>query len=272
MPEYAKDPVFFSRMEYKRFPLPDLPADELMRYVWDVEEVRDVMSIRAWLSASDLRGRELDTLWVSDPEYAATASYGADWGYYVGMDAIRAWYLNRHTEHRQAQKCAYEAAHPGTEATAGHGCCSMFPTTTPVIRVAGDGKTARGLWYIIGQRTDLKPDGCTADARWCCGRLAAEFVREADGWKIWHLLDLNDMNYEAGTDYNGTPTYIPEETDVMELEFGKPTIPITVHNSAFNWAETYPRTPEPYDTYDLKTGYGPEGHPAYLRLKKEGSV
>ena len=36
---------------------------------------------------------ELDTLWVTEPERKKTASYGSNWGYYVGMEAMRRWDL-----------------------------------------------------------------------------------------------------------------------------------------------------------------------------------
>ena len=267
--EYQYDPVFLTQMERKRFPMPDLAGDALIRYVWDIEEVRDLMSIRAWYLANDLRKEEIEQLWVSEPEHRQTASFGTNWGFYVGIDAISAWYVTAFRARRHSRKLAYEAAHPGAEGDLSIGCCNMLPATTPLIRVAKDGKTARGIWYVNGQRTELNPDGVSADARWICGRLAVEFIREQDGWKIWHLADLNDMNYAAGTNYNDTPTYIPPDEDVMREEFGEPTIRMDVHINAFNWTGTFPRTPEPYDTYQPETGYGPEGHPAWHAVRKE---
>lgn len=258
-----RDPAFFGRVHRKRFPMPELPEDAMIRHVWDVEEIRDLMSKRAWLQSNFRRQEELDEIWITEPEYLTTASYGSDWGFYVGKQEIRRWYVEEFGQQLDAMRDACQKAHPEAQVSLGQGCCCMFPTTTPVIRVAGDGKTARGVWYVIGQRTAMKQDGIHADARWISGRLFGEFVKEKDGWRLWHLLDLNDMNYEAASDFGETPTYIPRGTDPMEIEFGKPTIPMLVHDTTYNWADNYPGMPEPYETYLPEEGYGPEGHPIH---------
>lgn len=267
---FEREPAFFGRVHRKRFPLPDLPNDEMVRYVWDVEDIRDLMSKRAWMQSNFQRQEELDQIWVCQPENLQTASYGSNWGFYVGKQEIKRWYVDEFRQHLETMKSTYQKAHSDLPASLAQGCCCMFPTTTPLIRVARDGKNAKGVWYVIGQRTTLSQDGIHADARWISGRLFGEFIKEPDGWKLWHLLDLNDMNYEAGGDFSQVPTYVPRGTDIMEIEFGKPTLPMLVHDTTYNWADNYPNMPEPYETYIPEESYGPEGHPIHC-YKREVS-
>ena len=61
-------------------------TEETMLRVWDVEEIKKLMSRRVYYIANEWRARELDELWVSDPEHQKTASFGRNTGYYVGME------------------------------------------------------------------------------------------------------------------------------------------------------------------------------------------
>ena len=141
----------------------------------------------------------------------------------------------------------------------GAGSMVMFPMSTSLVRIAADGQSAKGIWYSIGQQTDLQPDG-TAQGQWQYNKVCADFVKEDSRFKIYHIVCANDQNYEAGTAYEAD-TYIAPEDDMMRQEFGTPTIPMNVHDNTYNWADNYPPMPEPYDTLTLENSYGPEGHP-----------
>ena len=69
----------------------ELDLERQMGRIWDVEQVKQLMHKRVFLQTWDRRQEELDTLWVTDPELQKTASYGSNWGYYVGMEAIRGY-------------------------------------------------------------------------------------------------------------------------------------------------------------------------------------
>ena len=118
---------------------------ETMKRVWDVEEIKDLMSRRAVYSANEERERELKELWVNQPDHMATASFGRNYGYYVGMDAIRSYYVDSHQTR--------------IDALSGTGYMECHTVTSPYVELAGDGNSARGLWYSIGQETYPGPDG-----------------------------------------------------------------------------------------------------------------
>lgn len=67
--------------------------EERIQRVWDVIEIKNVMARHAYYHQYGLHGRELDEIWVKEPEHMATASFGQNAGYQVGMDLIRLNYV-----------------------------------------------------------------------------------------------------------------------------------------------------------------------------------
>ena len=237
----TKFPAWFEHNITKRYPLPRLSDEDMIQYVTDIEEVRDLMSLRAYYQAADKRQEELDEIWVSKPMNAAKASYGSNYGYYYGKSEVKRWYVDEHLEKRKAQLKVYceKQGVEYDESLLGAGSMYMCPLSTSIVRIAKDGKSAKGIWYTIGQKTDLQEDG---------------------KFKLFHIVEANDQNYQAGTAYSAD-TYLTPETDQLWREFGNPTIPMNVHDNTYNWADNYPPMPEPYDTLTLENSYGPEGHP-----------
>lgn len=235
--------------------------DELIRRVWDVEEIKKVVNKRVYYQTNEWREQELNDLWVSEDANKATASFGKNTGYYVGMDEIKKYYVDHHIEDRKAQLAAISAANPeiaNTEENLHIGCLVSHPVSTGLVELAGDGKTAKGIWYSIGQETTANPDG-TGTALWEPGKVAYDFIKEGDEWKIWHLVEANDLYSEAGENYSEQEVYHNYETNPIDIEFGEPTIKVITHNTDFNWWDNYPAMPEPYDTWSDDISYGPEG-------------
>ena len=219
--------------------------DELIRRVTDIEEIKKVANKRVYYMINEWRDQELKNLWVAEPQHQATASFGKNTGYYVGMEAIRGYYVTKH------------AADLGD----GVGSMNAHPISTGLVELAGDGKTAKGLWYSIGQDTYPNGDG-TAKALWNTGKVAIDFVKEGDAWKIWHIVEANDVATEAGTTYGDEPVYLDYATDPVAVEFGTPTIPMITHDATFNWWDNYPPMPRPYEHWSDDISYGPEGYHA----------
>lgn len=254
-------PAWFEHNIPKRFPLPRLSDEDMIQMVTDIEEVRDLMSLRSYYLAADLRQKELDELWVSNSVNAAKASYGTNYGYYYGKNEIARWYVAEHAEKRAAQAKAYAEKNnlSAFEVPAATGAMYHLPMSTSIVRIAKDGKSAKGIWYVIGEQTNITESG-DAQGLWMYGKLCADFLKEDGKFKLFHLVIAYDQSYPAGTQYDA-PSHIPESEDPMAIEFGNPTIKMNVHDSAYNWADNYPPMPEPYDTLTLEDSYGPEGHP-----------
>lgn len=245
--------------------------DELIVRIMDKEAIKKLMARRAFYYANNQRRRELNELWVKTPEYKATASYGRNWGYYVGMESIENYYV---IGHEARQYAALEAIHRKDPSVAvnnlnlGYGTSAFHTVTTPMLYIAGDGMTARGLWYLAGQETIAKDDG-TFTAYHTMDNLSADFVKENGQWKIWHLVVCNDFIVEAGTDFKTGSLEPLTEEDPFRDEFGTPDIPMTVHNPRYNLSDNYPPMPLPYDTYTVAGSLSPEGHPNYKQYLKE---
>jgi hypothetical protein len=256
-----KAPAWFEHNIPKRYPLPRLSDEDMIQMVTDIEEVRDLMSLRSYYQAADKRQEELDELWVSNPIHAAKASIGSNYGYYYGKAEIQRWYVDEFKAKRKAQLKVYceKQGIPEDESLLGAGCMFMQPLSTSLVRIAKDGQSAKGIWYTIGQQSDLKEDG-TASGLWVYAKICADFIKEDGKFKIYHIVVANDQNYQAGTQYSA-PTNIDPKDDALAVEFGNPTIPMNVHDNTLNWADNYPPMPEPYDTLTPELSYGPEGHP-----------
>ena len=80
-------------------------------------------------------------------------------------------------------------------------------------------------------------------------KIAVDFIREQEGFRIWHMVIAMDLNCEAGTDYSQTPVYVDLKTDPQYIEFGQPTIAKILHDPVFNWWDDYPAVPKSYETF-----------------------
>ncbi len=231
--------------------------DERIGRLWDRETVTMLLNRRNYLDIAEEREKELRTLWVQEPNHQATASLAYNNGFYVGMDEIRRHYI---TEHDAAM-----AEYLRGEKT-GFARCNT--ATTPLVYIADDGKTARYLGYRLGFVSTPRSDS-EADTYLDFGRIFADLIREGDTWRIWHLVLEHDHTVTAGEDYAQLP---PMDTnDPLYAAFGTPTVERNVHDPLFGWEYTYADMPTPYDTFDGKKSYGPEGDlgkPYYKRERR----
>ena len=82
------------------------------------------------------------------------------------------------------------------EETYGIGTMNYYPLDTPVIEIAEDGKTAKGIWALRNTYSLLTAGG--PEAYWQWAWVAADFIKEQDDRKIWHLQYLNDVHGKSG--------------------------------------------------------------------------
>jgi hypothetical protein len=116
--------------------------------------------------------------------------------------------------------------------------------TTPVIEIAHDGKTAKGIWISPGHETFVR-DG-RAQANWMWSKYALDFVKEGGTWKIWHYQVF--MTFlcpfdTPWTDPSSTPTRPPMPNADGPTTYYKPYRVDGV-------AEYWPAPPDTYETFD----------------------
>jgi len=67
------------------------------------------------------------------------------------------------------------------------GLMGIHPTTTPMIVVAGDGKTAKGVWIGTGLVAGKDRETEKPHAWWEWDRYGVDFIKENGKWKFWHF-------------------------------------------------------------------------------------
>lgn len=132
------------------------------------------------------------------------------------------------------------------------GVLIVHTLTTQVIEVAGDGKTAKGVWISPGLESG--PFGGEMNAVWSWNKYGVDFVKEDGEWRFWHfhLYRIFKTPYDKSwveVPYNPPPP----QTDPDK----KPDKP-----SSYDWVysptavtENIPEPPAPYETWDDTKAY-----------------
>ncbi len=243
--------------------------DEQITRVWDVENVRHTVNRLAYYLAGGEGRRAINELWVTEADHRRTASFGVNTGYYKGMAEIARHLVLDQNERRYENLKVRAEADPAiavNNLNLGYGCADFLTVTTPVIKIADDGRFAQFMGYYIGFTSEGKADK-TADSYQLFGRVMADLVKEDGGWKLWHVIFANDHSVEVASNYADFP--VRGWPEPMADRFGKPTEERTVYDGFFGWefcATDMPK--ENYVTYTDKQGYGPDsdiGRPYYER-------
>lgn len=142
----------------------------------------DVSRIKDYIAISNLQGRYnhylLTGQWKEIIDLFARDMPGvkiemADSGIYEGFEGVVKLFQILGTKYH----------FPG-----GLGCHLLM---TPIVEVAKDGMTAKGMWHSFGTNTILDDDG-TLGAMWQLGKYDNTFVRENGTWKYlefrWYVV------------------------------------------------------------------------------------
>lgn len=214
-----------------------LSDEERISRIWDIEEIRALMSRRSYYFTRGLRDLELDELWVAEPENRAEASFGSNWGFYKGLDSIRRW---------------YSGAFP-----AGSFCSRCV--NTPYIILSDDGQSARARWYMSGQ--DTIPQGTSFNAWWYVWTLGADFIREKGRWKLLHLVEAQDFYCPVGENFDDQPVWPVLGDNPEQVRFGTADFSFQTHDNTYMLEDDWPPVPKNYERLNMYNSYGPEGHP-----------
>lgn len=185
-------------------------------------------------------------------------------GAYVGAQAVSAYYQACHDRNALVAKLMQKRfpevlGGQSDEEIYGVGPFKVKPMACPVIEVAGDGATAKGLWYCQGAYNDVETSGPVA--HWTWGYFAADFVKEDGAWKLWRLQYLNDVDCICGQSWAGEQKPYPDLPEFAPLaDFAYPEYTVKKQFRALYSADRpvtlCPEIPQPYDTFADTFSYG----------------
>lgn len=135
------------------------------------------------------------------------------------------------------------------------GMMALHLMVNPVIEVAGDGKTARGIFIASGIVAMKSRETGKPNAMWEWNRYGIDFIKEDGKWKLWHhhIFPLFQMGWNENwaehfekKKEGGMP--IPIKTDF-------PGTPADVFYSPDAELPLAPAPPGPYETFDPENMY-----------------
>ena len=160
----------------------------------DTLEVQNTMSKHAYYHAAGLQMQELADIWVSeDGAFAKSATFSNPTWIMDGLSVVKQYYGQGKEDRRVAALKALSEIYPNVKnvkENMGAGDEWVIHTqTTPIIEIAGDGKTAKGVWYSpgIGLMPTIKDGIVTMNGTMFWEKYGVDFAKENGEWKIWHM-------------------------------------------------------------------------------------
>ncbi len=236
---------------------------ELLVERWeDQRTIKNLMGKYVNCLLLNRHGEIFDAFFSRQPDVCLTFNTGS----YVGTEAVRSYWeamvrRNRLSAALLQKRFPEQLGALDEEAIYGIGPFHVRPLTAPVIEVATDGETAKGLWFCLGCDAEVTTAGPAAN--WTWGYFAADFIYEEDDWKIWHLQYLNDVDSLCGQSWGREIQPYPELPEFAPLK----DFQLPAYSVAEPVRELYrvdrpltgaPRIPEPYDTFADTFSYGRE--------------
>lgn len=173
----------------------DYSTDEHAQRALNWFAIDNLFSAHCYCLRAQKRRYELDTYWSKRKDIA----YAEGTKCYSGRKSVYSVYADYEEEMQRDKLKLLQEKYPGqvplSEEALGAGDLDILCSGSTYIEVAKDGRTAKGVWYTLRLTSETDGDGIPR-AILHTGRVAAEFVKEDNGWKIWHYRTSPDFSYE----------------------------------------------------------------------------
>ena len=225
--------------------------------LFGIEKLEAVKELKK-LMASYMDGRN----WV----HSKSASCDLPWGAYDGFEGFLKCYRTDHGY------CMDDEGNPlpdpeDEEPVLGLLCPHTY--STPVIEVAEDGQTARGVWFSPGSENFGLGDNISDDRdrgirSWGWTKYAFDFKKVEGVWKVWHY----ELFAVFLTPFETCWTHVRPYDGNSGITTTQDRPPI---KEPYDWSidtvypYNHPYPPEPYRTWD-------DVHPGYGYLEEDGSL
>ena len=242
---------------------PRLDKAVVVQKLLDAFEIQNLMSRHAWYYAAGQHQRELDELFAKT---RPDMSFGTNAGYWVGYESIKRAYVDWFKVQAAQDLAALSRRHPKIKnepANLLSGTSMMHTITTPLIVIADDGLTAKGLFYSPGQVTQTPLGQPTAG--WMWERYAIDFIKDGGAWRIWHFNVFTDFSVAPGGDWTKQSVganIVVQPGEVLPWEDpNAPKFDIPVETYKSYGIDVVrgenPRIPVPYRSFSETFSYGP---------------
>ena len=175
--------------------------EKAARYI-AVKEINSVLCEHCLYFGRRQEALELERLWVKRAE---NPSFTQNNGRFAGYDILGTMYAGAEARRKARYDQLLEQLEPEMagqpdELRYGTNTLSLQTLSTPLIEIAEDMQTAKGLWTVSAQITTV--DAAGPVGLWAYGKLAADLVNEDGQWKIWHMMVCTDFVTPAGEAFN----------------------------------------------------------------------
>jgi len=237
-------------------------------------EVQNVMSKHGYYHALGWNLKEIQDIWVSpDGPYAKTASFRNPMGIWEGLELVTEFYGTFYEQSKQRALDRVSKEHPeikNVPENLGVGMPYIIHTqTTPIIEIAGDGMSAKGMWYSpgISIEGEMVNGRLESSGGWFWEKYGVDFVKEDGKWKIWHIGMYYDPTPPGWGNRGGPGGPPPADEGDENLQTGEQQqtmqmVPPTRANPDpyTGWTPTWvprmqPALPEPYYTFSETFAY-----------------
>jgi hypothetical protein len=218
--------------------------------VEDTTAIANIMGAYTFLTCYKQHTRQFENWSKNEPTITLNE------GKYVGYEAVKGFFVDYNNEQTRWANETMRKLYPeelggkSDEEIWAVGSNTVLNFTTPLIEVAFDGKTAKGMWYVYGSTTEVYSIG--PKAAWNFGRCAVDFIKEDGVWKIWHMTMFTDIQCPVGGNWGSDKMYAHEGAPIPA-----PTVQEHYYTS---YGEDFvslvaPQLPEPYDTFENTFSY-----------------
>jgi hypothetical protein len=227
----------------------------------DQRTIKNLMGKYALTMLLEERDQAFDRFWSSKEDVCL----GVNEGWYVGAEEIRSLYQ------AQAQRTAAESqlmtrlfpdklAKLSEKEQYGVGHLDNRPVSTPVIAVAEDGQTAKGMWTSMGCYVAFDPEK-GPQSHWNWSVYAVDFVKEGESWRIWHMQQLTEIDTLCGSDWTKGEKPSQPRPEFAELKAAAvpgPSHPAALHTawSVTRCKNSLPPLPQSYGRFEDTFSYG----------------
>lgn len=207
-------------------------VEERLQRVEDFQEIQNIMGRYAYLTMAAAEEERRYTLFAEKAK--GVRVYFGEQGYFEGKG-------------QDPPKRAWVGMIKGPN----DGRMSIHAPICPVIEVAADGKTAKGVWLGLGLLA-MKNQATEPTGAWEWDKYGVDFIKEDGKWKIWHF-HIYRLLHGWGIDEKWVEQFKkPEPSFGMKMDGpaidDNPFRPNTVQRLV-------PKPPEPYETWNKTTMY-----------------